>query len=97
MCDYDIAKIGLDVRRKSPKATIGNESRFPKECSLNTYISKLPDQFVKNHSKTNTKAITLGTFSNEKRWNNQGVKSPGVGDYDITRFKSYAKVSETNF
>ena len=33
--DYDITKIQLDLKKKSPKATIGNQPRFPKQNSLN--------------------------------------------------------------
>ena len=40
----------------------------------------------------------MGTFTNEKRWNKKPeVSTPGVGDYDLTGFKSYAKASETTF
>jgi len=38
----------------------------------------------------------LGTFTNEKRWNEANI-TPGVGDYDLTRFKNIAKANETNF
>ena len=64
---------------------------------MNTFIGNTSHQYVKNHSKTNSKPIPLGTFTNEKRWNKKPVVSPGVGDYDLTGFKSYAKASETTF
>lgn len=38
----------------------------------------------------------MGTFTNQIRWN-KAPKSPGVGDYDLTGFKSFAKASETVF
>ena len=38
----------------------------------------------------------MGTFTNEKRWNDANI-TPGVGDYDLTRFKNIAKANETNF
>ena len=40
--------------------------------------------------------IKLGTFTNEKRWS-AAVITPGVGDYDLTRFKNISKANETNF
>lgn len=85
-----------DLLKKSPKATIGNQSRFPRKCSLNDHIGNLPDQYVKNHSKMQAKPIKLGTFYGEKRWNEAPV-TPGVGDYDLTGFKNIAKANETNF
>ena len=42
------------------------------------------------------KPIKLGTFTNEKRWTN-AIVTPGVGDYDLTRFKNICKANETNF
>lgn len=42
------------------------------------------------------KPIKLGTFTNERRWNEANV-TPGVGDYDLTRFKNIVKANETNF
>ena len=49
-----------------------------------------PDKAKKNKAK-------LGTFTNEKRWIGPGMKNPGVGEYDLTRFKNFAKASETVF
>lgn len=41
----------------------------------------------------------MGTFGAEIRFKNGEVqtKTPGVGDYDLTNFKNFAKVSETVF
>ena len=86
----------LDIRKKSPKATIGNSKRFPKTNSLNDFVGNLPEQYVKNASKMQAKPIPLGTFTNAKRWNEATI-SPGVGDYDLTGFKNFAKASETQF
>ena len=47
--DYDVMKVRQNLLKKSPKATIGNQKRFPKQCSLNEHIGNLPDQYVKNH------------------------------------------------
>lgn len=38
----------------------------------------------------------MGSFSNQLRWKLSEV-TPGVGDYDLTRFKKLDKVSETQF
>ena len=40
-----------------------------------------------------------GTFTKEKRWTALQSKDqrPGVGDYDLTNYKWYAKASETVF
>ncbi len=42
------------------------------------------------------KPIKLGTFTNEKRWK-KPLLTPGVGDYDLTKFKNICKANETNF
>lgn len=49
--DYEVGRVMSDLLKKSPKATIGNQSRFPKQCTLNDHVGNLPDQYVKNHSK----------------------------------------------
>jgi hypothetical protein len=35
---------------------------------MNDFIGNIPEQYVKNASKTNSKPVPLGTFSNEIRW-----------------------------
>jgi len=64
---------------------------------MTDFIENIPDQYVKNASKTHAKPIPLGTFNTETRWKKLETPSPGVGDYDLTGFKSYAKVAETTF
>ena len=39
----------------------------------------------------------FGTMYKAKRFDSPRQKSPGVGDYDLTKFKSFAKASETGF
>ena len=63
---------------------------------MNEFVGNLPAQYVRNHSKVRAKPIPLGTFTGEKRWN-EAPETPGVGDYDLTRFKTLDKVSETVF
>jgi hypothetical protein len=94
--EYEVGTSALNVRKSSPKATIGNQSRFAKACSLNDFIGNLPEQYVRNHSKVRAKPVPLGTFTNERRWN-ESQTGPGVGDYDLTGFKNFAKASETVF
>ena len=43
------------------------------------------------------KPAEFGTIFKAKRFDSPRQKSPGVGDYDLTKFKSLAKVSETGF
>ena len=43
------------------------------------------------------KPAEFGTIFKAKRFRSPRDKSPGVGDYDLTKYKSYAKVSETGF
>jgi hypothetical protein len=52
---------------------------------------------VRNASKVRAKPIPLGTFTNEKRWTERTVKSPGVGEYDLTGYKNFSKAAETTF
>lgn len=39
---YKVEQCSLEMKKKSPKATIGNESRFPKENPLLHYVPNLP-------------------------------------------------------
>ena len=40
----------------------------------------------------------MGTFGNDPRFRKTKVKTtPGVGDYDLTNYKNFAKASETTF
>lgn len=48
--DYSIAKPLLDLKSKSPKATIGNAARFPRN-KLKDYIGYTSHQYVKNASR----------------------------------------------
>jgi hypothetical protein len=53
---------------------------------------------VANAQEQQAKPIKLGTFGNDPRFRHGKMKStPGVGDYDLTNFKNFAKASETNF
>lgn len=36
--DYNITKISIKNRKKSPSATIGNAERFPRNNSLNRFV-----------------------------------------------------------
>jgi len=62
VCDYEVGETMNNLLKKSPKATIGNQPRFPKSCTLNDHIGNLPDQYVKNHSKMQAKPVALGTM-----------------------------------
>ena len=94
--DYNYASSKNFVQSKSPKATIGRAQRFHQPCQLISYVDKLPEQYIKNAQKQGAKPPKLGTFGNEKRWG-PSQKTPGVGDYDLTNFKNFAKASETVF
>ena len=49
-------------------------------------------------SQMQSKPIKLGSFGNDPRFKRGKIKStPGVGDYDLTGFKNFAKASETVF
>lgn len=40
--DYDISKPEIDMRQKSPNATIGNDRRFAKDGTLHEYKKTTP-------------------------------------------------------
>lgn len=49
--DYQITDVSISNRNKSPKATIGNAVRFPKDNSLNRFVPNQPAQYVKRADK----------------------------------------------
>ena len=95
--DYSILDIQNKLLKKSPKATIGRQSRFEKQTSLLDFKPNLPATYIQDAQKMQAKPIKLGTFGGEKRWKPDRSKSPGVGEYDLTRYKNWAKASETSF
>lgn len=94
--EYSISAASINMRNKSPKATIGQAERFPKEHSLSRYVPNVPAQYVKEAAKVQAKPAKLGTIGQEKRWSKH-QKTPGVGDYNINGFKSLGRASETAF
>lgn len=52
---------------------------------------------MKNAHEVQAAPAKLGSFGQEKRWQQPKPQSPGVGDYDLTGFKNFAKASETTF
>lgn len=88
--DYSIAQTLLNLTKQTPKATIGNQSRFLKKCSLNEFVPNIPEQYELEAKKAHRIPPKLGTFNSEKRWTGPGAKNPGVGDYDITKFKCFS-------
>lgn len=94
--EYSIGTASINMRNKSPKATIGQAERFPKEQSLCRYVPHIPAQYMKEAAKVQAKPPKLGTIGQEKRWSKH-QKTPGVGDYNINGFKSLGRASETVF
>lgn len=93
--DYNLANTTLNILSKSPKATIGNEKRF-KKAKLKEFVPHVPHQYVMNASKMQALPPKMGTFGNDSRFKYGRTKAtPGVGDYDLTNFKNFAKASET--
>ena len=65
---------------------------------MKEYIPAVPHQYVYNASKMQARPPKMGTIGNEPRFKQHKVKAtPGVGDYDLTNFKNFAKASETQF
>ena len=98
VCDYDTLQTRNNLLAKSPKAIIGNAPRFERN-KLRDYTETTSHQYVQRHDLLLKRPPEGGTFTREKRWVKPSIKDqkPGVGDYDLTNFKSYAKASETNF
>lgn len=87
------------MKSKSPRATIGNQARFEKESSIGVYKSKLPCEYVINAAKVKAKKIQLGKIGTAQRFfqSKFQLRSPGVGSYNLSMYKSMAKASETHF
>jgi len=64
---------------------------------LREYIEHTAHQYIGHASQIQAKPPKLGCFGNERRWFPRRETSPGVGDYDLTNFKSFAKANETSF
>ena len=96
--DYDTMKARDTLLQKSPKATIGSAVRFQRN-KLKDYVETTSHQYVKRHDQLLKRPAEGGTFKRELRWVEPTPKDqkPGVGDYDLTNFKSFAKASETTF
>lgn len=59
----------------------------------------VPHQYVADAAAIQKTPAKLGTFGGDPRFK-PGVRvktTPGVGDYDLTNFKNFAKASETIF
>ena len=92
--EYNIQKATKVIIPKNPKATIGNQSRFAKKCSLNEYIKDIPLAYQDSQTKFISKKG--GVIGSESRWS-KPPETPGVGQYYISGFKNLAKASETEF
>jgi hypothetical protein len=93
--EYSIEEATISVRNKSPTATIGKSKgrRWFEPNSLSKYRSYLPHNGFETKQASKAK---LGTMAGQVRWS-KSKKTPGVGDYDITRFKSLGKADATMF
>jgi hypothetical protein len=49
--EYSIDKSSINMKNKSPKATIGKAGRFPKGNSLSRFVPNIPNQYVKEAAK----------------------------------------------
>jgi hypothetical protein len=84
------------LKSKSPKATIGKSPRFEKKSPLRTYTQNLPSSYIKDAQQINKKPPKLVSIGKAKRWGD-ACQTPGVGEYDLTRFKNISRASETYF
>ena len=98
--DYETMKARMKFLKSSPKAVIGNAQNV--NCfalkKVKDYVSKTTHQYVQNYDLMARNANS-GTFYNSKRWKEMTSRNnvPGVGLYDVTKFKSMSKASETTF
>ena len=58
------------------------------------YKSSLPIEGFETKAQ---KPIKMGSFGNEARFRNKPNLCPGVGDYDLTKYKKYDLVAQTVF
>lgn len=49
--EYSIDAASINMRNKSPKATIGQAGRFPKGNSLSRFVPNIPAQYMKEAAK----------------------------------------------
>ena len=65
---------------------------------MNAFGPNVPLQhYPRDITKVQKRPAEYGTIFKAKRFNSPREKSPGVGDYDLTKYKSFAKVSERGF
>ena len=98
---YDAHSVQLNLRSKSPRATIGKQSRFDRKDSLNGYLSNLPVTYIKDPAKVQPSKPKMGTIGRARRFLNVKKNSvenyPGVGRYNISNFVNLSKAAGTMF
>ena len=95
--DYSVAQALLNMKTKGPKACIGNSPRF-KENKLNFYRANIPASYVKDATEIKKKPAKLGSIGRQKRFPSKDENvTPGVGQYDLTRYRSFVNGGATTF
>lgn len=92
--DYNLLTSLEMMKRKSPKATIGSAKRFvdPEICQ---YKCQTPCGYDTSRKQEKTPFGTIGTAKRFIEY--KQMPTPGVGDYNVEKFKRMDKASETQF
>ena len=91
----------IDLKNRSPRATIGNEKRFfeTNEQMIVNYKGPVPVQHINEAAKCQKLPAKMGVIGNATRMHPERyvVNSPGVGAYDMDKYASFAKAKQTSF
>lgn len=86
---YSTLEARMKQIKRSPNAIISQSPRF-KPDKLNSYRSNIPAQYTTNPNHLLPNQVKMCTIGKQKRWVSQVADpTPGVGQYDLTRFKNY--------
>ena len=98
MTDYNSTEARMRTLRRASYATIGDAPRFAKQYNKE-FVKTTTHQYQVRASLTLKKAPKGGTIGNAARFKRGyiGATGPGVGDYEIGKFKRLHKASETTF
>lgn len=95
--DYETVESKINLKKKSPRATIGKEKRFldKNEQMTVTYKDPITIQHIKESAEVGTKKPQMGCIGMAPRLSGSRyiLQTPGVGAYNLGQFASFSKAN----
>lgn len=99
--DYMVEDTILSLKKKSPRATIGNEKRFyeTNEQMIVNYKDPVPISHMPDSAKVGNRKPQMGCIGKAQRLNPHRFvfNSPGVGAYEMSAYTSLAKARQSTY